>query len=320
MVTSLRRHLPSPGILAAFAAVYLIWGSTYLTIRIAIETLPPLLMAGTRFLLAGVILYAISRRPGIRKERLTLAQWRAALVIGACLLFAGNGAVTWGEQYVASGLVALIVATVPLWVAVFGPLFGAKRIGRLEVAGIAVGLVGVGLLLRPGGSVHPQALLVVGSSMLWAVGSLYAGRAPTPSSPVTAVGMEMIAGGLMLTIAGLASGELHAVHLENVSVASAIAFGYLTLVGAIVGYGAYIWLLRKVPAPAAATYAFVNPLVAVALGAIVLSEPITPATLVAGGLIIIAVATILTSQGRAAGASRRAGRTAQPPTPVSEVA
>jgi drug/metabolite transporter (DMT)-like permease len=319
-VTLLRRHLPKPSILAAFAAVYLIWGSTYLTIRIAIETLPPLLMAGTRFVLAGLILYAIARRPGTRKERLTLAHWRAALVIGACLLFAGNGAVTWGEQYVASGLVALIVATVPLWVAVFGPLFGARRIGRLEVLGIAVGLFGAGLLLRPGGSVHPQALLVVGSSMLWAVGSLYAGRAPTPKSPLTAVAMEMLAGGLLLGFAGLASGELGAVHLQNVSVASGVAFAYLVLIGAIVGYGAYIWLLRQVPAPAAATYAFVNPLVAVALGAIVLGEPITPPTLIAGGLIIVAVATILTSQGRSSAARRRAKHPAEPPAPVPEVA
>ncbi len=317
-MTSLRQRLPRPSVLAAFAAVYLIWGSTYLTIRIAIETLPPLLMAGIRFLLAGAILYAIGRRPGVKRERLTWPHWRAAFVIGACLLFAGNGAVTWGEQYVASGLVALIVATVPLWVAVFGPLFGALRIGRLEVAGIAVGLAGAALLLRPGGSVHPQALLVVGSSMLWAIGSLYARRAPAPSSAVTAVGMEMLAGGLLLTIVGLATGEVGAVHLDHVSLASGIAFAYLTLIGAIVGYGAYIWLLHQVPAAAAATYAFVNPLVAVALGAVVLSEPITPPTLIAGGLIVVAVATILTGQGRASAIARHAAAT--PQTPVSEVA
>jgi drug/metabolite transporter (DMT)-like permease len=303
-VTLLRRHLPSPSILAAFAAVYLIWGSTYLTIRIAIETLPPLLMAGARFLLAGAILYAIARRPGVPKERLTPRQWRDAFVIGACLLFAGNGGVTWGEQYVASGLVALIVATVPLWVAVYGPLFGSARIGRLEVLGIAVGLAGVGLLLRPGGSVHPLALIVVGSSMLWALGSLYAGRAALPKSALTSVAMEMLAGGLLLAVAGLGTGEIGAVHLNHVSVASGVAFAYLVLVGAIVGYGAYIWLLQHVPTPAAATYAFVNPLVAVALGAIVLGEPVTPWTLVAGALIVVAVATILTSQGRARAGAR----------------
>lgn len=312
-----RTHLPSARILAAFAAVYLIWGSTYLTIRIAIETLPPLLMAGIRFLLAGAILYVVARRPGVPRQRLTWRHWRASFIIGACLLFAGNGAVTWGEQYVASGLVALIVATVPLWVAAYGPLFGNPRAGRLDVVGIVVGLAGVGLLLRPGGSVHPQALLVVGSSMLWALGSLYAQRAPTPSSPLTAVAMEMLAGGLLLTIAGLATGELGAVHLQHVSTASAIAFAYLVFIGAIVGYGAYIWLLHHVPPAAASTYAFVNPLVAVVLGAIVLGEPVTPATLAAGALIIVAVAMLLVSQGRARVARHAA---AAPQAPVSEVA
>jgi len=308
--------LPRPSILLAFAAVYLIWGSTYLTIRIAIETLPPLLMAGSRFVLAGLILFVIARRPGATRERLTWPQWRAAIIIGACLLLAGNGAVTWGEQFVASGLVALIVATVPLWIAVFGPLFGVTRIGRLEVAGILLGLVGVGLLLRPGGAVQWQATLVVGSSMLWAIGSLYARRAPAPRSGLTAVAMEMLAGGLMLGVAGLASGELSRVHLSQVSVASLVSYVYLILVGAIVGYGAYIWLLHHVPASAAATYAFVNPLVAVTLGSIVLAEPITPTTLIAGALIIAAVATILTSQSRAAGALRGPA----PHAPVSEVA
>jgi len=276
--------------------VYLIWGSTYLTIRIAIETLPPLLMAGARFLLAGLILFAIARRPGVRRERLTRRQWRAALIIGGCLLLGGNGGVTWGEQYVATGLVALIVGSVPLWVTVFGPLFGARRIGRLQVAGVTVGLLGVGLLVRPGGAVPVQALVVVCGSILWALGSLYAIRAPTPASPVTAVAMEMLAGGMLLTIAGLASGELRSVHLQNVSMRSTIAFAYLVLVGAIVGYGAYIWLLHHVSAPAASTYAFVNPLVAVVLGAIVLGEPITPPILAAGALIIVAVAMVLISQ------------------------
>ena len=301
--------------LVAFAAVYLIWGSTYLAIRVAIETMPPMLMAGARFLVAGMLLFAIARRPGARRERLTWPHWRAALIIGGCLLFTGNGGVTWGEQFVASGLVALIVATVPLWVTVFGPLFGTQRAGKLQVAGIAVGLAGVALLLRPGGSVSWQATLVVGSSMVWAIGSLYARRAPAPSSGLTAVGMEMLAGGALLGIAGLASGEIGRVHVDRVSVSSIIAFAYLILVGAIVGYGAYIWLLHHVPPSAAATYAFVNPLVAVALGALILAEPITTITLIAGALIVVAVAIILVAQGRSS-----ALREAAPHAPVSEVA
>jgi len=287
-------------VITAFAAVYLIWGSTYLTIRIAIETLPPLLMAGVRFLLAGAILYAVARRPGARRERLTWAQWRAAFIVGACLLLAGNGLVTWGEQYVASGLVALIIATVPLWMALFAPLFSGRRVGRLGVAGIVVGLVGVALLLRPGGTVsaHWQILVVLASPVLWAGGSLYARTAPTPGNPLMATGMEMLAGGLLLLIVGLATGELGAVHLASVSLRSGIAFAYLVLIGALVGYSAYIWLLHHVSASSASTYAYVNPLVAVVLGAVFLSEPITVPTLIAGALIVVAVAAILSSQPR----------------------
>ena len=304
-------------VVVAFACVYLIWGSTYLTIRIAIETLPPLLMAGTRFLIAGAILYAVARRPGTRRERLTWAQWRAAFIVGACLLLAGNGLVTWGEQYVASGLVALIIATVPLWMALFAPLFGGNRVGRVGMAGIVVGLVGVALLFRPGGvaSAHWQMLVILASPLLWAAGSLYARRAPTPASPVTAIGMELLAGGLLLFLVGIATGELGAVHLGSVSMRSGIAFAYLVLIGALVGYSAYIWLLHHVSASSASTYAYVNPLVAVILGAIVLSEPITVPTLIAGALIIVAVATILASQ------PRRAVHIPEPiQVPTSEVA
>lgn len=315
MVPSLRRRFPSTGVVLAFAAVYLVWGSTYLTIRIAIETLPPLLMAGARFLIAGAILYIYARRPGVRRERLTWAQWRAAIIVGGCLLLVGNGGVSWAEQYVASGLAALIVATVPLWVAVYSPMFGAGRVGRLQIGGIVLGMVGVGLLLRPGGSLSWQASILVFSSMVWAIGSLYARRAPAPGSAVTAVAMEMLAGGFMLSVAGLANGELGQVRLDHISAGSLAAFSYLIVIGAIVGYGAYIWLLHHVDPSAAATYAFVNPLVAVALGAIVLNEPITPMTLVAGGLIVVAVALILVSQRRAA-----TMREAVPHAPVSEVA
>jgi len=287
-------------IVVAFAAVYLIWGSTYLTIHIASETIPALLMSGARFILAGLLLMAFSHRPGAPRERLTLIHWRSAVVIGACLLLFGNGGVAWGEQYLPSGFVALIIATVPLWMALFAPAFGGRWINWTAGIGITIGLAGIALLVRPGGvgAGHWQTFVVLLSPLLWALGSLYARNAPAPRQPLTAIAMEMIAGGILLTIAGLATGELRHVHLGTVSFVSLAAFVYLVLVGALVGYVAYIWLLHHVSVTAASTYAFVNPVVAVALGALVLGELITPLTLVAAALIIGAVALLLLGQSR----------------------
>lgn len=298
---SIPRPTPRAQIALAFAAVYLIWGSTYLTIRIGIETLPPMLMAGARFLIAGAILLAVARRPGARRERVTWRQWRAAAIIGGCLLLGGNGIVTWGEQYVHSGLVALIVATVPLWMAVLAPLFGGAWVRRTAAIGVVIGLAGVVLLLRPGGAAPAewQTFVVPLSPLLWACGSLYAQRADMPSSALTATAMEMLAGGLLLGIAGLALGEAGRTHLSTVSAASAWSFVYLILFGSLIGYTAYIWLLHHVSSTAASTYAYVNPLVAVILGAVVLGEPITWLTAVAGAMIVAAVALILTSRVRA---------------------
>jgi drug/metabolite transporter (DMT)-like permease len=286
-------------IVIAFAAVYVIWGSTYLTIHIAIETIPALLMSGARFIVAGLLLLAFSHRPGAPRERLTLIHWRSALIIGGCLLLVGNGGVAWGEQYLPSGFVALIIATVPLWMALFAPAFGGRWINSTAAIGIAIGLVGIVLLVRPGGSAgHWQTLVVLMAPLLWALGSLYAREAPAPRQPLTAIGMEMVAGGILLSIAGVATGELGHVHLGNVSFASVAAFVYLVLIGALVGYVAYIWLLHHVSVTAASTYAFVNPVVAVALGAVVLGEQVTALTLVAAALIVGAVALLLIGQSR----------------------
>ena len=299
---SLRPPASRARIVVAFAAVYVIWGSTYLTIHVAIETMPALLMAGTRFILAGLVLMAITHRPGARRERLTFAHWRSAAIIGFCLLLFGNGGVSWGEQYLGTGLVALIVATVPLWMALFAPLFGGRWINWTAAAGIALGLAGIILLVRPGGSGagHWQIFVVFLAPLLWAIGSLYARHAPAPAEPMTATAMEMIAGGVLLFVAGMADGELGHVHLGAVSFASAAAFVYLILVGALVGYVAYIWLLHHVSPTAASTYAFVNPVVAVALGALVLGEPITPLTVVAAACIVGAVVLLLAGQARTA--------------------
>ncbi len=314
--------IPSPRasraqIVVAFALVYVVWGSTYLTIHIAIETLPAFLMSGARFIIAGLLLYAFARRPGQPKERLTRVHWRSAVIVGACLLLFGNGGVSWGEQYLPSGFVALIVATVPLWMALFAPAFGGRWINWTAGAGIALGLVGIILLVRPGGegAGHWQTLVLLLSPLLWAIGSLYARNAPAPKQPLTAIAMEMVAGGVLLILAGIADGELGHVHLSTVSFASVAAFVYLILIGALVGYVAYIWLLHNVSATAASTYAFVNPVVAVALGAIVLGEPVTPLTVVAAALIVGAVALLLVGQSRA-----KPEPAATFETPVCEVA
>ena len=201
-------------IVIAFAAVYVIWGSTYLTIHIAIETIPALLMAGARFLLAGLLLLAFSHRPGAPRERLTLIHWRSAVIIGGCLLLVGNGGVSWGEQYLPSGFVALIIATVPLWMALFAPAFGGRWINWTAAVGIALGLAGIILLVRPGGAGagHWQTLVVLLAPILWALGSLFARSAPAPRQPLTAIAMEMIAGGVLLVIAGVADGEVAHLH------------------------------------------------------------------------------------------------------------
>src|SRR5579863_4016313 len=180
-------HIPRPHasraqIVIAFAAVYVIWGSTYLGIHVASETITALLMSSARFVLAGLLLLAFTHRPGQPRERFTLIHWRSALIIGGCLLLVGNGGVAWGEQYLPSGFVALIIATVPLWMALFAPAFGGRWINWMSATGIALGLVGIVLLVRPGGdgAGHWQTLVVLLSPVLWAIGSLYARNAPAP--------------------------------------------------------------------------------------------------------------------------------------------
>ncbi len=285
------------GVIAAFAAVYLIWGSTYLFIRIAVETMPPLLMAGVRFLIAGAILLVVTgRMRGAANDPIGWRQWRATAITGGLLLLGGNGGVSFGEQYVPSGIVALLVATVPLFIALFGALALGHRLSRVAVAGIAIGLLGTAVLLRPGaggtGDVG-HMLLVLISPLAWAVGSLYATRGPLPKRALVATGMEMLCGGVLLLLVGLLSGEAAAVHIDRISLASWLSTLYLIVFGSLVAFSAYVWLLTKVATTAVSTYAYVNPLVAVLLGWAVLGERITAQTLLAAALIVIAVALIL---------------------------
>ena len=293
---------PRTQILLAFLAVYTIWGSTYLAIRFAVATMPPFLMAGVRFLIAGAILYLWLRLRGA--ERPKLIHWRSALVIGGLLLLGGNGGVSWAEVHVPSGLAALLVAAVPLWMALFDWIRpGGVRPTGLTLLGLVIGFAGVALLASQAESsgTGPQligilALLV--ATCCWALGSLYARSAPVPSMPLLGTGMEMLAGGAVLVLVAGITGEFGQVHLAAISLKSLLALVFLILFGSLIGYSSYVWLLRHVPAARVSTYAYVNPVVAVFLGWAFASEPITWVTLVSAAVIISSVALITVSRGR----------------------
>ncbi len=291
-------------IIAAFAALYLIWGSTYLGILFAIQSIPPLLMAGARFTCAGVIMYGIARWQGPTKS--SFAEWRTAFVVGGCLLLFGNGSVTIAEQWVASGLASLLVATVPIYIALLAWLSGsAPRPKPLVMLGLAGGFVGVGILVGPAltaapasGAKHVGAgmLILLLGSLGWSIGSLYSRHARTSAPPFLSSAQAMLCGGVLMIIAGLMSGEARDLHLEKMTALSLGAFLYLVLIGAVVGYTAYIWLLRHCDPAKVATYAYVNPVVAVLLGALFAGEALSGRTALAAAIIIGSVALVITAQ------------------------
>jgi len=280
-------------VLLAFAALYLIWGSTYLGIRFAIETLPPFTMAGIRFLIAGAILY-VWIRP--RSEAPTWPHWRTATIVGAFLLLGGNGGVSWAEQFVPSGIAALLVATTPMWMVILDAIRpGGVRPSGAVVVGLVVGLVGIVLLVGPsnlGGEPVDLlgALAVAGAALSWATGSIYQRGAPKAESTLLNVAMQMLTGGALLLVVGLLLGER--IDVDAVSMKSIGALAYLIVVGALIGYSAYVWLL-KVSTPArVSTYAYVNPVVAVILGWALANEPLGPRVLASGAAVVLAVALI----------------------------
>jgi len=304
--TTTTRPRPSAAmVLAAFAAVYVLWGSTYLAIRVAIESLPPLLMASTRFLAAGAILYAVMRLRG--EPAPTRAQWRNTAIVGTLLLLGGNGGVVMAERTVPSGVAALLVATVPLWMVVMEWLrpAGTRPTGRTLI-GLAVGFVGMIVLVGPAGlaggaSVDPlgAGLLLMGS-LSWAAGSTFARGAALPKSALLATAMEMLCGGAALLLAGAARGELATMDPSAFTTESVLALLYLVVFGSLVGFSAYVWLLGVTSAARVSTYAYVNPVVAVMLGWAILDEPITPRVMAAAAVIILAVAVITTGKRPAA--------------------
>lgn len=266
--------------------------------------MPPLTMSGLRFLAAGGILYAVLAAMG-RAPRPTGAQVRAAAVVGTALLVIGNGAVSVAETEIASGPVAVIVASVPLWMLVFDRLVNRAAVSPLGWIGVAVGLAGVALLVVPAG-VDPirlgPALIVVAGSLSWAAGSLYARVAPVPTEPLQSVALQMLCGGAIMVVVGNAAGEYDEWSVSTVSGESWVALGYLVVAGSLVAFAAYIWLLRNASASFSGSYAFINPAVAVVLGAMLNGERFTARTLLGGALTIVAVAAMLLAKTRLAAA------------------
>lgn len=288
-------------IILAFAAIYVIWGSTYLGIRYAIETLPPFLMAATRFWIAGAILFTWATFNG-ENVRSSFSQWPRAFIIGGLLLLFGNGGVTWAEKYIASGLAALLVATEPLWVVMLNWGLSRKRPNAMVLLGVFIGLAGVALLVSDGlqrvnaessMSLAGAGVVLVASSA-WASGSVYSNRRPIKASTSMAAGMQMLAGGSLLLLLALIAGDFQRLSLTNASLVSIGAFFYLLVFGSLIGFTAYSWLLHNVTPARAATYAYVNPVVAVLLGWLIAREPLTPRMLVAAAVIVGSVALITT--------------------------
>jgi len=296
-----RSHASRAQIIAAFASIYVIWGSTYLAIRYAVETIPPFVMGGARFLVSGTILYLWSRHRGA--PRPTRIHWRNAIIAGGFLLLGGNGAVVWAEQFVPSGLTALLVSILPFWLVIIEWVRPPRRRpSGAVVVGLVLGFVGIIVLVGPSGlgghgNVAPLgALVLILGSLSWAIGSFWSRDAQLPDSGLLITGMEMLGGGALMIIVGALSGEFAHFDVHAISKASAIGLLYLVTFGALLGFTSYIWLLDKVSPARLGTYAYVNPLVAVMLGWAIAGERLSIRTGVAAAIVICAVALITTAR------------------------
>jgi drug/metabolite transporter (DMT)-like permease len=281
------------------ATVYIVWGSTYLGIKLAEQTLPPLLMQSTRFVLAGIPLFILATRAkSDPADPIGLRQWRDAAIVGAFLLVGGLGAVTLAERSVPSGIAALLIGMTPLWIVLLERTIHGVRLGRGAVAGVLIGFAGVVVLAWPtgGAALHGVGLaLLLWSPISWSLGSLYARRAALPARPLVATAMEMMCASVLLLIAGLLHGEAGHIDPGAVSSRSLLAFGYLVVMGSLVAFSAYVWLLTVAPVSLVATYAYVNPVVAVFLGWLLDGESIGPRVIIAAGVIVAGVVLIVSS-------------------------
>ncbi len=287
---------------AALVAVYIVWGSTYLAIRFTVETIPPFLSAGTRFLVSGALLYIWRRLSGDPAPK--KVHWRSATIIGLLLLLSGNGLLVWAEQRIPSGIASLFIALFPLWMVIIDSLrpHGA-RFHWITWLGVLVGLAGIVLLANPwqthttSAALDPIGMIVlIVASISWAIGSLYSRTAALPDSPILGTGMEMLAGSVGLFILGSAVGEWHGFNLSAVSLRSIGGLTYLILFGSCIGFVAYTWLLRNAPTTIVSTYAYVNPVVAILLGSVLANEPLEQLEIISAAVIISGVVIITTAK------------------------
>jgi len=317
-------HRPAPAqakLVIAFATVYILWGSTFLAIRWAVASMPPFLMAGTRHLIAGAVLYPLARLRG--SERPTRANWSAATLVGALLLLGGNGGVCWAEQIVPSGVAALLVATVSLWMVILDWLRpGGVRPGGRVILGLVLGFGGLAFLVGPSKLAGAGRVNSLGATVLllaalsWATGSVFSRHLELPRSPLLGTGMQSLAGGALLIVGGLLMGQGGELHWQAVSLRSVLSLGYLIVFGSLLGFSAYTWLLAHAPPARVATYAYVNPVIAMFLGWMLAGERLTLRTLVAAAVIVAAVVLVIAARlHTAASAASSANVT---PTPAGE--
>ena len=291
------RSAPAWMVWGALWVVYIVWGSTYLAIRVVVETVPPLTSAAIRFLIAGALLYLwLAIRHGRAHVKVTARQLAASTAVGAALLFGGNGLVSIAELDVPSGLAALLIASAPLWVVILRRVFG-ERVPLGTLGGVVVGFAGVGLLVlsndRAGGAPIGGMLLLIAAAAFWAGGSFFSKRLPLPADPFVSTAVQMLCGGVVLVVAGLARGELWNLDPAAFSAASLFGIAYLIVFGSLLAFTSYVWLLQHAPISKVATYAYVNPVIAVFAGWLILSEEITSMVIVSSVIIVASVATIV---------------------------
>ncbi|MBA2360943.1 MAG: EamA family transporter [Actinobacteria bacterium] len=277
---------------AALGTIYVVWGSTFLAIAIAVRDLPPFLSMGIRHLAAGalVLAWVLTRRD---HEPLGFRQWRAAFIFGGCLFLASHGGLAWAQQSVPSGIAALLVGTIPLWFAVLARIFLGERLGGRALAGLALGFVGLFLLVDPSGEEGAEpigALVIVLGALAWVAGSLYSQRSPLPKDTLLGAAMGMLAGGALLGLVSGVGGEWNDARFTREALLATL---YLVVAGSLVGFTAYVWLLKTVSASTVSTYAYVNPVIAVALGWAFNDEAISSRTLLAGAAIVAGVALMV---------------------------
>ena len=297
MTSSQASRAPAWQVWTALSIVYVVWGTTYLAIRVVVETIPPLLSAGVRFLIAGAAYWLWLRvRHGRDFVRVTKRQLVSTALVGTALLLGGNGLVTIAEQSVASSMAALIIASVPLWVVVLRRVTG-ERIAWSTLGGVAIGFAGVAWLVLPNGRPEESTtlglVLLLLAAFFWASGSFLSSKIEMPPNPFVSTSMQMLTGGAITTIAGGLRGEFSGIHFEDFSASSLLALAYLVVIGSWVAFTAYVWALQNAPVSKVATYAYVNPVIAIALGWLILGEELTVTMLTGAAVIIASVAMIV---------------------------